>query len=338
MNAPSPSPMSVGRAGPNSTLPSELARRQVILDHPLIKGSPIMTPPVERAAAACKIAFFEGASAFTLAGPQGCGRRSAGLMIVQTLQMAYPSLTVLPHSFGRRPQTTVQEEWRSFVLSLDPHAPKDTLSGLRHRSMVAAANHVRRADGNGAILLVLTHLERITHEAAMVLLDFGDLLAARGHKLRVMSIAEQGEFVERFSRDSSMLKQREVDALVGKLHVLGMINPATDLSHVLKEVDEAEFPLGCSWTQFFVPKAYAAGTRLQHCSKEATDAVARLQEELHVQPTTRQLFAAIRLILGQASQRDDTSLKFEEGQWFDALYRATFSSVDWIDQLLPTRR
>lgn len=336
MSASGPSSTPLSTIGQHAALPDERTRRQLMLDHPLVRGAPIMTPPVERAALACKIAFFQGDNAFTLVAPPGRGRRSAAFIIAQSLRMAFPSLTILAHTFGRQAETTLRDEWRSLVLSMDPQAPKDSVSGLRHRSMVAAANHVRRADGNGAILLVLAHMERLAPEAATVLLDFGELLATRGYKLRIFSVAEQGEFSERFGRNDPALKQRELDALVGKLHVLEMIAPAKDLASVLQEIDLAEFPAGCQWTQFFVPKAYAAGLRLENCREALATAIGRMQTELGLHPTTRQLFAAIRSVLGQATLRDGADLQLSEVDWFDALSRASFSSMDRINQLSPS--
>ncbi len=330
-----PSAQPLARLAEQSTLlPNELTRRQLMLDHPLIRGAPVLTPPIERAATACKIALFEGGTAFTLIGPPGCGRRSASMVVIQALQNAFPTLTILQHTFGRHTAMRFQEEWRSLLMSLDPNAPRDCIAGLQSRCMLSAAHHVRRTGGNGTILLMLHHIERITEDGAKVLLDFGDQLASRSFRLLLFSIAEQGDFAQHFGVQQS-LKQRELNALIGKLHTLDMIDPIKDVQAILQEIDLAEFPVGCSWTQFFIPRAYEAGMRLQHCQAALTSAIGKLQGDFDLRPTTRQLFASIRTVLGQAALMDEPDLQLGEGIWFDALYRTSFSSIDRINLLLP---
>ncbi|MCO5397879.1 hypothetical protein [Ralstonia soli] len=321
-------------AQPDALLPNELTRRQLMLDHPLIRGIPVLTPPIERAATACKVTFFEGSHAFTLIGPPGCGRRSAVFLVLQALQSAVPTLTVLQHTFGRCTNLPFQEEWRSLLMSLDPHAPRDSIAGLQNRCVLSAAHHVRRAGGNGAILLVLHHIERITDDGAKVLLDFADQLAARNFRLLFFSVAEQGDFAQHFG-SALTFKLRELNALVGKLHVLDMIDPVQELPAVLREIDLAEFPVGCSWTQFFAPQAYTAGLRLEHCHAALSCAIGKMQGDFDLRPTTRQLFTVIRTVLGQAALHDRPGLQLEEGWWFDALYRTSFSCADRIQRLLP---
>lgn len=318
--------------------PSELVRRQLMLDHPLVRGAPIMTPPAVRAATACKITFFEGSNAFTLVGKGGSGRRSAGFIVAQALQSAFPTQAIVQHTFSRRSDTSERDEWQSLLVSLDPQSPKDQLTGLQHRCAVMAANHVRRVGGNGAILLLLNNFERITKEAATTLLDFGEILASRGYKLRLFSIAEHSDFTKRFANGMFSLRPNEVNTLVGKPYILDPIDPALDLPQVLEEIDDGEYPSGsgCSWTQFFLPRAYEAGLRLKNCAPDIVDAVAQLEKDLDIKPTTRQIFTAIRSVLGQASLVDADNLRLAKELWFDALDRAAMSSVDRIKQSLSS--
>lgn len=311
-------------------LPNELTRKQLLLDHPLINGAAISTPPVERAILACKRAFAEGARAFTLLAEPGAGRRCSAQLLMQSLSHDAPTLTVLQHTLSRRDTTTRREEWQSLLFSLQYRNARSTLPVLRDRCLAVVMDAVRRQGGLGLILMLIHNFEFVDNDTASVLFDLRDSLHRVDYQLRFVGVAEHGAFLSRVPALNARYTRAQIDGLVGKPHLLKSIDPEKELTSLLEELDLAEYPAtsGCSWLQFFLPKAFDAGLRLQDCAPQFVSAIRTMQAKAGVQPTTRAIFDTIRIVLGQSTMQDNRALQLTEEMWLQALRSACASSSE----------
>ena len=184
---------------------------------------------------------------------------------------------------------------------------------------------VRVKGGQGTILFVVQNAEWLDKSMVDVLLDLRDAMRDVGQRLYFLSVASSaliGKMTKEFADPETAMEFMEI---IGTPYLLRHLSTLEDFSHVLAQIDVGRLPFNAKWTwlQFYLPRAYSIGFRLEKCAEALESARSNfIRDNPGMAITTRTVFDAIRIALTYSTAKDGETLKFDETTWMDAFWEA----------------
>jgi anti-anti-sigma regulatory factor len=312
-------------APPAVLLPTELSLEQQLVDHPLATGVSLRTLPIEDAILAAKRAAACGSAGFTLLAPPGAGRKSAARVIVQELSRCYSQMPVVMYTQPRLSRQYLLERWQGLLLALGNTLLIGRAPALRDRCVRTLEDAVRKKGGQGTILFVIQNAEWLDEAMVAVLLDLRDAMRDIGQRLYFLNVAGSARAEKVSSKFASSDVAGEFMGIIGTPHLFRHISTEDDFRHLLRQIDERRLPsnLRCTWSQFYLPRAYSKDFRLENYAKVLDSArTSFAAENPNVVITTRKIFEIIRIVLIYSTVKDSEELKLDEATWGEAFWEA----------------
>ncbi|SOY61640.1 ATP-binding protein [Cupriavidus taiwanensis] len=236
--------------------------------HPLLaheSNTPLWTPPIRQAYAACKLCILQRRS-FYISEVTGEGKTS----LLRALSAQLPSdfggsLATLDYSAANREVPSIRAFFIEVLWSIDH--PK--LSGETPRLKVRVCNSLEVLASTtlwNMMVLLLDEAQAFLPEDFGFLKDIHNKLVKRGSSLIVVTCGEDPDLKMKLE---SMQSHGPAGACADRfgLHRVRLRGYNKEsLQALLHAVDVKTWPKesGCTWAQYFFPKAVAEGYRLEN--------------------------------------------------------------------------
>jgi hypothetical protein len=312
-------------------------REMLFATHPVItRGFKIPTSPIRRA--------FEIMSQTIASGAPGCafvafprfGKTYATQYCKEKLGEAFPNLPVI--RFHAHHERATQRRFYADLLEQSGfgdvrHPP---LKDLRQQ-LVRAWWVLAQSRDSGTIVLIGDEMQCLNADAYSWLIDLTNDL----HELNVRAIAILFGQPELAALRAVLREMHRGDILgrfMSRVYSFDGITSASELQEVMRSYDdpsEFEYPAssGCSFTNFFLPQAFAHGWRLASCAGKCWEqfrllATTRLSSPAKVQRLSvgmEWVAGALQYALAQYSDYDSVVFKISAEQWSAAIESSGFS-------------
>lgn len=324
--------------------PADPLDRQVLFAaHPVItRGFKIPTPPIKSIFLTMSDIIASGAPGCAFVGLPRFGKTYASEYCKYMLANAFPNIPIIrfhAHSpdRGRLTRASFYRDLLQQTLLIDVplNSKKDIAQQLaRAWWMLAKARESR------TIVLMGDEMQKLTPDAYSWLIDITNDL----HEMDVRSISILFAQPELHALRAVLRRTRRTDILgrfMARVFSFEGISSAGDLRAVMEaydDPDELEYPeySGWSFTQFFLPKAYATGWRLASHAGECWElfkllAIEQLRSPDRVQSLSvgmEWIAGAMQYILVQSCDADRDNFRVTRERWIDAI-----RSTGWADAL-----
>ncbi len=236
--------------------------------HPLLAhdtNSPLWTPPIRHAYAACKLCILQRRS-FYISEDRGEGKTSFLRALREQLPNDFEdSFAILYYSAANRHANSIRAYFIEFLRSID----HPTLTGETARLKARVGDKLEVLASMTLwkmVVLLLDEAQAFLPEDFGFLKDIQNELEKKGISLTVVTCGEE-PFMKNML--TTMIEQGPAGACADRfgLHRVRLRGYDKDsLREVLRAVDSKIWPpgSGCTWTQYFFPKAFSNGFRFEN--------------------------------------------------------------------------
>lgn len=303
-------------------------RRELLSVHPLHTGqAAIVTPMVREMYHAFKTAVLLGERGAYFSGTSGEGRSMALRICMRLLADEYPDIVAYYHRSTLLPTTRPTTILQAMLSSVCHALLSGGVVALRERLVVRVLEDLRHRGLAHSVVWCVDNAENLQLQELVILKDLQERLREFDVQLIPIPMAEaQLAYDAQTTRYCTSI----LEHFFRQEYRLRGPSGLDDIAQILDAVDTLEFPdeSGVSWTEFFVPKAYASGFRLQQETVALFDALSRskMRERLG-HPTTGALFTAIRWALLRGAGHDQENLQISAEDWRKAFEYAFVHQV-----------
>lgn len=264
------------------------------------------------------------------------GKSTATQFIKRMIPKTYPGLPVVIHIARFHTKADEARFFKELLISSGLGVPpgREAVDRLNRlwRSWWACASNVRER----RIILIIDEAQKLSAAEYSWLIDLYNLLGQNGVTVTVLLFA-QPELVN----SRVIFQQSNRGDIIGRFMVTvenfdGICNES-ELAKVLRCLDDpvvSEYPAGsqCACTRFFVPRAYAAGWRLETQSRPLWSAFERVAADTDEKAISKGVSvgmtwvkAAVQNALQQLMKEDDARMRATDKQWIEAVQRSNFA-------------
>lgn len=238
--------------------------------HPVyLRAYTLPTPSVQAACDLIKERIIQGAPCCGFMGPPRFGKTWAANYVLQEITSEFPEIYVIPIICKKHnsQNPAMLCDWFSMTTGGPSSRSRkdDPMIALVRRWTAEALSRASQR-----IVLIVDEIWRLTEDQLTTLADVTNLLQKEGIRTTCVSFSS----LEALSTRATLLQANRTDLIgrfLSRLHSFDGTGSAAGLKSILEAFDDAEiaeFPAnsGCSFSQFFLPKAYAQGWRLSSCA------------------------------------------------------------------------
>lgn len=296
-----------------------------VLAHPLFSGSvSIITPPVREMYLEVKRVIALRELGCTFAGPSGAGKTYAISMMTAMLRSDFPRLCFLRYTAGNQQIPSIRAFYKGFLHSVGHMELNGETWDLRNRLVRSMASDARKA-GMNIVLLFIDEANAMTLQDFLFLKDVYNDLEREDVQLITVMLGQSPDL-------DAVLENLEREGRLDLISRFAMrrlqmrpYNNVKDIDVVFQHIDEIRWG-GHTWTEYFLPVAYAAKFRLRDQAGNAFAALRRAATSgprgERVQFPARQFFLMVRSFMLDASADDADGLDDLEGRWDRAVLEA----------------
>jgi AAA domain len=308
---------------PKSQLTDELTRAQLLPLHPLITTKVVLrTPPIVELFKSVKRVVTLRETGCSFSAPSGVGKSCALNMLVTMLHMQMPNLYVVQHHTHNNAVPSIRAFFKNFLVSIGHHDTKGETADLRQRVVNTLVDQGQMS-GLNLVVLLLDEAQAMANADFRFLKDVYNDLQKEGVQLITILMGQAPDF-------DGVIKELRLD---GKLDLISRfairnrpfraLNSLEDLVELMRGIDAEIYPddSDWTWTEFFLPRAFAAGFQLENEAPlflEALKAASPHANSGLFSFPARQVFIAIRAFLVDNADLDAPNPEFPETRWIDA--------------------
>ncbi|TFW31779.1 AAA family ATPase [Massilia horti] len=296
---------------------------KVAIKHPLLSGKVVLpTPPISELYRTIKriVLLREPGCCFT--AKSGVGKSYALTMVESQLRKEFPEMCVFRHVILNHQVPSIRAFFKHFLRTARHSERKGETSDLRER-LINRLIDGGTESGLDLVVLLIDEAQEMALQDFKFLKDVGNELDKEGVQLVVIMMGQDPEFdgVIQKLRDGGHLDL--VSRFTMRKRSFRGLSTVEDFTAVLAGIDSAVFPdrNGSAWPQFFIPRAWTAGFRMQAQAKALLDALisAAGSNSTKAGFPARQLFLAIRALLLDHAAKDSATLEIGPKAWADAV-------------------
>lgn len=301
------------------------ARRELFMRHPLMTQTEttLLTPPIEHLIAIVRRIILLRQVGIYFSGTSGIGKSKALDFVEAVLRKEFKRLYLLKHNALNKQVPSIRAFFMHFLKTVKHSEKRGETYPLRERVLNKIVECAIQS-GLGLAVLLIDEAQNMNVDDFLFLKDLGNEAAHEGVVLLPILMAQEPDFegvLERLRMDGRL---DLISRFAIKKITFAGFNSLSDIKSVLREIDEQIYPRerGWSWTQFFMPAAYANGFRLEHCAADLFEVLKSMSPaknaRSHIFPA-RQLFAAIRAFLVSGAGIDKPTFHAGQAMWREAL-------------------
>lgn len=252
----------------------------------------------------------------------GAGKTMALRALKNYLRENFPEIVVYEHDTQNRQVPSVRAFFQHFLDSLHCFDDKGETYQLRKRLRNRFVDDARQA-GMKLVLLLVDEAQAMDTEDFKFLKDIDNAVRKEDVQLITILMGQEPQFS---ARHGVLIANRHLD-LVGRFLMRMLTFPSMgsleDIQTILGELDRLVYPAesGWTWTQFFFPRAWAAGFRMKNEAANFLKALINVSSEkqsLYEFPA-RQTFLALRSFVIDNSGYDNANMSLPASAWDDAV-------------------
>jgi hypothetical protein len=276
-------------------------REELLIHHPLMTGQSLL--PTAQIASLCTMVYravLTRQLGLCFTAKSGMGKTSAMRFLATYLRQKLPRLVVYNHTCRNHKGGSVRGFFKHFLSTVGHPVLKGETADLRDRlgkTIVDAA----RLSGLRVAVMLIDEAQAMDVDDFAFLKDVANEIEAEGTTLITVLMAQDPDFryVQKKLEHSSRLDLMSRFTL--NPQQFRAFESEKDISGVMKQVDNALYSdsVEITWTEFFLPLAFANGFRLANFAQVFFSSMADMLDKqgLTCQIPARQLFAAIRLFV-----------------------------------------
>lgn len=316
------------------------SRNIYIADHPLmlpVGGYALPTPPVVAALTQIISSIMAGTPGIAWVAVPQFGKTTAIRVIKEKIREALNGTPVVVHIARRHAKPDEAQFYRELLEASEMTVPPGRVAADRFDRLWKGWWTRVLTRRSKRIVLIVDEAQKLSEAEYSWLIDVANILAKQGVSLCVVLFGQP-----------ELLSLRQTFSQVGRTDILGRfmvrvhtfegLKTAEQLAEVMLALDDevlSEYPLrsGCACTQFFAPRAFAAGWRLHHYAIELWAAFQRCAADAGQDLTANSMQVAmawVRIALVYVLQQimlvDDAKLVLPENLWRNAAERSGYQA------------
>lgn len=272
-----------------------------MLAHPLLmKNVIIPTPPICELVTALRRAVMLREQGCSFTATSGFGKSYGLAMAQRELRNMFVDVPIYRHVVDNHQVPSIRAFFKHFLLTVGE--PK--ISGETYDLRIRLENRLIDCGRNSNLKLIVMLIDEAQEMALQdfqFLKDIGNHLEDAGIQLVVIMMGQDPQFAAVIDK---LRKKGRLD-LISRFALRRMefrgLRTKDDIGRLLLLIDLQEYPLGsgCTWPQFFVPKAWGQGFRMKDQAEPLADALRACLpgRSLECGVSARQLFLSIRRFL-----------------------------------------
>lgn len=302
-------------------------RRELLATHPALKGQLcIATPMAREMYRTFKLAIVLGEQGPYYAGAPNDGRTSALRICLQLLDNDYPTIASYYHCSTEIAIFRETVALQDMLSSAGHEVLTGTIIPLRERLVAKIVDDLRRRGNGHTAVWCVDNAHNMQQRELEVLADLQHRLWQCGVQFLTVMMTDADSSVGGATSNSRSCAALLAHFFGHKRELRGLSNPG-DLNKILDAFDTLDFPEGTNvrWTEFFLPRAYANGFRLEGEGVHLYEALTHcFPDPKEGAPTMGVLFSAIRWALVRRAGFDDADFRFLPQDWKEAVDYAIF--------------
>jgi len=303
-------------------------RRELLAVHPALeKRQCIATPMAREMYRTFKMAVLLGERGAYYMGSPDDGRTSALRICMQLLDNEYPKIASYYHCSTEVAILSEKVALQDMLSSAGHEALSGTVIPLRERLVGKIVDDLRRRGSGHTAVWCVDNAHNMQQRELEVLADLQHRLWECGVQLLTVMMTDAGSSAAGNTSNSRSCVALLTHFFRKKIKLRGLSKPE-DLSEILDAFDTLEFPEGTNvrWTEFFLPRAYANGFRLEGEGVHLYEAIAHcFPDPGNAAPTMGVLFSAIRWTLLRSAGFDQGDFHLLPQDWSRAVNYAMFN-------------
>tara|TARA_R110001599_G_scaffold64023_1_gene178349 strand:- start:47958 stop:49013 length:1056 start_codon:yes stop_codon:yes gene_type:complete len=307
-------------------------RAELALHHPLITQTVLLpTPPIKELFLVIRRIVVLRETGCCFAAASGVGKTSALDMVAALLKVQMPDLCIIKHDTHNQQFPSIRAFFKHFLSTIKHEEKKGETYDLRERVVNWLIDEARIC-GLNMVLLSIDEAHAMATQDFDFLKDVYNDLHREGVQLVTVLMGQDPDLLKVIER----LKHSNRLDLIGRfaMRILPFraYNSLNDLSMILTGIDEAVFPekSHISWTEFYFPKAFKQGFRLQNEASAfwtAIKFVAPKREAPNFSFPARQTFVAIRTFMIDNACFDAEQMELPVNAWDKAVSYSTMGEA-----------
>lgn len=257
---------------PSPPEPSPTNRSEMLWRHPLLSYAVLETPPIREFYAQVKFRLVAGGDSCCIPGRFRFGKSKAIGVLRDYLAVEFPHLPVFILSCTNTSQSFSREflaSWSDVVRG----GLKGTAYGMRERIQHALID-AALAQESERIVLFLDEVQNMRLHELQFLKDIYNSLSFAGIRLLTISVGQDPDL----TKNLEQLGKREdlVKRFFGVKRTFRGIRLGEEVKEIFRTIDGKMLPGSTeSWSQFFAPKQWADGWRLENEATAFTKALSQ---------------------------------------------------------------
>lgn len=309
-------------------------RDAAMTSHPLITDSLVLpTPFVEIIFKACERAVMYNLTGCSFQSPPRFGKTFAARALELMFEKNYPEISVFNFSgLFHDGVISARQFWSDMLDDLEhPAANSHKATTLRKNLInIVVAECLRR--GKNMVILLFDEAQEITESQLKYIKGFCNSLKKRKNRIHVVTcFIGQSEFQQRVVETKSKIDLN--DRFFQNHRVLYGTRSEEELYEILRLFDDpkvAEYPDGSniSYTEFFLPQAYARGWRLAEQANQMWKELAKANAAKNAEFKMSSIILTIKGFFVLQSPRDGLDFKTGLKEWADAILFSPFEETN----------
>jgi hypothetical protein len=303
-------------------------RNDLVVHHPLLTGlSLIPTPQIAELCTTVRRATLTRQLGLCFTAKSGMGKTSAMRFVATFLREAMPQLTVYNHSCRNHSGGSVRGFFKHFLSTVGHPVIRGETADLRDRLGKRIVD-ASRLSGLPVVVMLIDEAQAMNIGDFNFLKDVSNEVEAEGVALITILMAQDPDFSAVHHRLEEAQRLDLMSRFTLNRQQFRPFDSEEVIKQVFQKIDSALFSeaVPVTWTEFFLPKAFEHGFRLENCAAEIFSAWSRSLKlrGLPCEIPARQLFAAVRFYLLDAMAEDSASCSFNEDLWAASSHQAAF--------------
>jgi hypothetical protein len=320
----------------------ETTRINLIMHHPIVTQERVLpTPPIQELCKTVKRAVLLRQMGVYFTAPSGAGKTNAIAALIRFLKKEFPGLAVLQHNSLNKQVPSIRAFFKHFLQSVGyPDLSGETYE-LRRRTVLRIVDDGRLSTYN-MVVFIVDEAQAMEMDDFCFLKDVSNEVLFHNVQLVTILMAQSPDFNTVVAELNSKKRLDLISRFAMRHLPFRAFNCIEDIQAVLRGIDSEIYPKdkGWTWTEFFFPKAFAAGFRLENESANLLAAIREMGKHLYgnnfVFPA-RQLFEAIRSFMIDNAGYDSPNMALPAESWKINLEEAGMPEALKLANLVPAR-
>jgi len=268
------------------------------VNHPLFSPTTVLTTePIKELYQVVRHVLLVRENGCCFTAQSGAGKTRALMLLEHLLRERMPQLVIIQHSSWNHQVPSIRAFFKHFLTAVGHPELRGETFDLRHR-LVCRLIDLARSQQSPFVVLLIDEANAMLLADFLFLKDVYNDLDREGILLVTIMMGQDPDFSDVIAGLREQGKSDLVSRFARRRQALRLLSRKEDVAGIFRQIDAAVWPPGSgqTWTQFFVPDAWAEGFRLENETDAFFEAVKACSENSSLSTgfPARPFFAVIR--------------------------------------------